>query len=116
MKLVASTSLNASRRPGSVLCLPRSGEILLHEAGQWGTYVEAYDPELLSIWNARFGRSAFSLRLDAKGVPWILDRAGASALGERGAPLARVAARVPEGMEVSACVWVDDGLVFASHH
>jgi outer membrane protein assembly factor BamB len=116
MKLVASTSLNAARRPRSVLCLPRSGEILLHEAGQWGTYVEAYDPELLSIWNARFGRSAFSLLLDAKGMPWMLDLAGASALGERGDPLARVAARVPEGMHVSACAWVDDGLVFALHH
>src|SRR5580698_4726876 len=116
MKLVASTSLNAARRPRSVLCLPRSGAILLHEAGQWGSYVEAYDPEFLPIWNARFDPNAFSLILDAKGMPWMLDRAGAAALGERGDPLARVAARVPEGMHVSACAWVDDGFVFASHH
>jgi hypothetical protein len=96
--------------------LPRSGELLLHETGQWGSYLEAYGPDLMSIWNAHLDGSAFKLLLDAKGMPWMLDLAGASAIGERGDSIARLAARVPEGMHVSACAWVDDGIVFAFHH
>jgi hypothetical protein len=116
MKLVASVSLNAARHPRTVLHLPQRGELLLHEVGQWGSYLEAYDPDLVSVWSAHFAEETLKLFMDGNGMPWMLDRLGAFTLGERGELLGRVAAQVPEGMLVSACACVDDDFLFAMHH
>jgi hypothetical protein len=113
MKLVASIPL--AHRPQGVV-RPSTGEILLHRTGQWGTYLEAYDQDLKPMWSALLNRHALDVLLDGDGTPWVLDPAGVSALGKRGACVSRVEARVPTGMHVSAFAWVDDGLIFACQH
>ena len=95
------------RHPRTVVRQPH-GALVLYRSGQWLTWLEAHDPDLRAMWSARLSRSVIDLCLHPDGTPWVLDPTGVSALGDEGAHLARVAARVPEGMHVSALAWVDD--------
>jgi hypothetical protein len=56
------------------------------------------------------------LLLAPDGTPWVLDQAGASAFGDRGARLARIDTGVPDGMRASAFARVGDDLIFACEH
>lgn len=87
MKLVASIDL--ARRPLSLIQLP-GGALLLHSSDEGGTFLEAYDPDLASIWSVRLGGRPIEftwmsrMLLARDGTPWVLDRVGASAIGLNG--------------------------------
>lgn len=78
--------------------------------------LEIYDPDLALQWSRRVAAPSTEVLVSADGTAWLLDREGATALGDDGRCATRVEVRVPAGMHVSAFAPIDDDLLFACHH
>jgi hypothetical protein len=92
------------------------GEVFVLSAPDTGGCLTAHGPDLAPLWERNFGPRAIGLYQDPKGVLWVLDRGGASAVNTRGEVDRHVSFSPPDGMEVVACLRVGDDMVFACQH
>jgi len=96
MKLVASRDV--ALRPQNLAREP-DGDLLLHRAGHYVSFLEAYDPDLVLMWSVRSDWQPIEQMLLARDrTVWVLDRAGASTFDFKGNRVARVQVGVPEAI------------------
>lgn len=113
MRLLATIEL--PRRPSGVACTP-NGDVLVLSSSNDGAFLDAYDATLSLMWSVRLEGHALRLDLAADGTPWVLDRGGVTAFGERGIRTARVNVPKHKRMRAAAFAFVDDDVVFALEH
>ena len=113
VKLVANREL--TRHPYDIAHLP-SGKVVVLSSSEEGTFCEAFDSDLASVWCIRLDEKAQAFTSANDGTLWVLETAGAFALTERGKRVSRVDVRMPEKMHLSAFERVENGFVFAWQH
>jgi hypothetical protein len=101
--------------PTDIAALP-SGEVLVLSWSREGLHLDSYDADFAEVWHLALGDDALGLSVDQRGVPWIVDRRGVSALTGGGDVWHRVSFVPPDGMDVSAFTTVDEDIVFACQH
>ena len=113
MKIAGTRQLQ--RWPQGLALLP-TGELLLQSLSLEGLWLDAFDADLRALWTRALGEEALGITVDHRGVPWVIDRAGASAISSRGDVELRREAPPQPGMEVCALTCANDDLVFAYQH
>src|SRR5215207_6105541 len=108
MKLVVSRPLD--RCPAGLAAVADAVAVLTARHG--ATCLEGYDAHLDLVWTKPLGARAVAVQAVGR-TRWVLDPAGAWAVGEGGDRLARVPVRPRGGMCLSAFAGLGDGFVFA---
>ena len=92
------------------------GDVFVLSSSENGWCLAAHDQSLAPLWERKFGPRTLGLYQDPKGVMWVLDRGGASAVNGRGEVDRAVSFSPPDGMEVAACTRIGDDMFFACQH
>lgn len=111
MKLAASRQLERQARDVVAVA---DGVIVLSST-PWASHLEAFDARLSPVWNRPLTQGGVALSA-VDGVPWVLDSAGAWAVGDGGGERARVNVPPRGGMCLSAFAPLADSFVFAWQH
>src|SRR3954471_1377828 len=110
------TAARELRLPPRDIALLGTGELLALSWSAEGMHLDAYDADLGALWSRSLGPDALGFRLDGRGILWVVDRTGASAVGPHSETTSRVEAPSLPGMNVAALTFVDDDLIFAYQH